>query len=146
LASTESIPDVASRQLVMFRLGDRTYGIELGVVREIIPHRAGTRVPGAPPYVVGLINVRGTIVTVIDLGMRLHGVSSSRPEGSFVLIGRGARVVGVAVDEVLDVTRVAQSNMEPPAPGTESVQAAARVGDAVVMVLNLEEIVSHVLI
>ena len=146
LASTETIPDVASRQLVMFRLGDRSYAIELGVVREIIPHRAGTRVPGAPSFVPGLINVRGTIVTVIDLGMRLHGASSSRPEGSIVLMERGSRVVGVAVDEVLDVVRVADSELEPPAPGTESVQAAARVGDAVVMVLNLEEIVSHVLL
>ncbi|HJU90094.1 MAG TPA: chemotaxis protein CheW [Gemmatimonadaceae bacterium] len=146
MASTETISDVPTRQLVMFRLGERPYAIQLSVVREIIPHRAGTRVPGAPSFVPGLINVRGTIITVVDLGMRLHGESSSRAEGSIVLIERGSRVVGMAVDEVLDVVRVAESELEPPAPGTESVQAAARVGGAVVMVLNLEEIVSHVLL
>jgi purine-binding chemotaxis protein CheW len=151
LASIDSIADVGTRQLVLFRLGPRTYGIELDTVREIIPQRAATRVPGAPDYVPGLINVRGTIVTVIDLGMRLHGESSNVAEGSIVLVDRGARVVGVAVDEVMDVARVPESALEPPPPGAERVRAAARLGEsaegnAVVMVLDLEGLVSNVLV
>lgn len=141
------------RQLVLFRLGRRTYSIELESVREIIPQRAATRMPGAPAFVPGLINVRGTIVTVIDLGMRLHGESSAASDGSIVLVERGVRVVGVAVDEVLDVASVPESAVEPPAPGAESVRAAARLGegageggDDVVMVLDLEGIVSNVLV
>jgi purine-binding chemotaxis protein CheW len=146
LASTISSAEASSRQLVIFRLGQRTYSVDLEQVREIIPHRAGTRVPGAPMHVTGLINVRGTIVTVIDLGMRLHGEPSSRADGSILLVDRGARAVGVAVDEVLDVAAVAETSFEAPTAGAESVRAAARVGDSVVMVLNLEEIVSHVLL
>ncbi len=151
MASIDSIAEVGTRQLVLFRLGQRTYGIELGSVREIIPQRVATRMPGAPAFVPGLINVRGTIVTVIDLGMRLHGASSSAADGSIVLVERGARVVGVAVDEVMDVVRVPESAMEPPAPGAEHVRAAARLGEeaegqAVVMVIDLEGIVSNVLV
>lgn len=151
MASIDSIADVGTRQLVLFRLGPRTYGIELDHVREIIPQRTATRVPGAPAFVPGLINVRGTIVTVIDLGMRLHGGSSTVADGSIVLVERGARVVGVAVDEVMDVARVPDSAMEPPPPGAECVRGAARLGEhaegeAVVMVLDLEGIVSNVLV
>src|SRR5688572_32361602 len=76
LASTVPTLDVPVRRLVLFRLGDRLYGIDLGAVREILPVRRATRVPGAPAYIAGLINVRGTIVTVLDLASRAGGNSS----------------------------------------------------------------------
>src|SRR5678815_3952238 len=72
LASTISVTETAVRQLVVFRLAGGSYGIELDAVREIIPFRRATRLPGAPAHVSGLVNVRGAIVTVIDLGAQLE--------------------------------------------------------------------------
>ncbi|HEU4641819.1 MAG TPA: chemotaxis protein CheW, partial [Gemmatimonadaceae bacterium] len=71
-------------------------------MREIIPFRRATRLPGAPPYVAGLMNVRGIIVTVLDIGVRLDATAPDRTTGSVMLIEHGTKVVGAAVDEVLD--------------------------------------------
>jgi hypothetical protein len=69
------------------------YGCDIGSVREIVPIRHATRLPGAPPYVRGLINLRGAIVTVIDLAARLAGTSAAM-EGSVVLATTAANTSG----------------------------------------------------
>ena len=133
----------------MFRLASRTYGIDLGVVREIIPCRSATRLPGAPPYVAGLINVRGAIITVVDLGARLDGESSARADGSIILVEQGARVVGLAVDEVLDVQRLAADRLEEQpddAAGAGAVRALGRLGEGVVIVIDVEALIKQVLL
>ena len=71
--------------------------------REIIPLRPTTRLPGAPPFVRGLINMRGTIVTVLDLGARLDPTSGPTRRGSILLVRHRDRVVGLVVDQVSDV-------------------------------------------
>ena len=101
LASTISITESALSQLVVFRLAGGTYGIELDAVREIVPFRGATRLPGAPSNVAGLVNVRGSIITVIDLGARSEDTASAREKSSVMLVQYGAKLVGVAVDEVL---------------------------------------------
>jgi len=65
-----------------------------------------TRLPGAPPFVRGLINMRGTIVTVLDLGQRLDPARQPIESGAIVLVRDGARLVGLVVDEVADVRLV----------------------------------------
>lgn len=128
------------------------YGVELGTVREIIPARRPTRLPGAGPYVSGLVNVRGTIVTVLDLAARL-AAAGERAEaqpgvGSIVLMEHGAKVVGVAVDEVLAVRRVAELEMETEAealvPGG-AVRAVGRLDGEVVALLDIHDIIAQVL-
>jgi purine-binding chemotaxis protein CheW len=106
-----------ARRLLLFAAGGRTYGSDIGVIREIVPFRRCTRLPGAPPYVCGLINLRGTLVTVVDLAARLAGDAAgnaaSRTSGSVVLVEYGAKVVGLAVDQVRDVQAVAEEELEP---------------------------------
>lgn len=150
MTSTASITDTNVRQLVVSRLANGTYGIELEAVREIIPFRGATRLPGAPPHVVGLVNVRGSIVTVIDLGALLEGTPSTRERSSVMLIEHGAKVVGAAVNEVLDVRRF--SDVEVDDNGTElaadaAVRAVGRLGDGggVITLLDIHGIISRVL-
>ena len=100
-------PRAAARTL-LFRVADRVYGCDIDAVREIVPYRRATRLPGAPPYVQGLINLRGTIVTVLDLGTRLDLGRAPVREGSIILATHGTRVVGVAVDEVMDVQAITE--------------------------------------
>ncbi|MEP6689637.1 MAG: chemotaxis protein CheW, partial [Gemmatimonadaceae bacterium] len=81
----------------------RRHAIALASAAEVLPARALTRYPGAPRSIAGLTNVRGTVVTVIDLGARLHEQSSNRPNGSILLVTYRGRPVGLAVDDVVDI-------------------------------------------
>ena len=144
---TES--DVA--RLLMFAAEGNRYGCKLEAVREILPFRAVTRLPGAPPYVVGLINLRGRLVTVVDLAVQLgnRDAGSVLPPGaSIVLLESGTRLVGVMVDEVRDVRPVSAGAVEPiqndgAAPGV--FRALARFADGTAVVLDTDALIAQVL-
>lgn len=109
-----------ARSLV-FRAGGRVYACDVAAVREVVPLDARarlTRLPGAPATVVGLLNVRGKIVTVFDCGALLHAASPhgrsahgaaasrSRSRGAHtmaLIVDCGARGVGLVVERVADV-------------------------------------------
>ena len=133
---------------MIFRLASRAYGIEVGAVREIIPFRGATRLPDAPHFVAGLINVRGTIVTVLDLGARLDGVSSARADGSVILVERGAKLVGALVDEVIDVRQLPEAELELAVSDVAGgvARAFGQSGDEVIALLDIGDIISQVLV
>ena len=113
LASSETILEsTTAARTLLFRVAGKMYGCDIDAVREIIPYRRATRLPGAPPFVQGLINLRGTIVTVLDLGTRLDAGRPPVRDGSIILATHGTRVVGVAVDEVMDVQGITEEHME----------------------------------
>ena len=131
------------------------YGCEIGAVREIVPFRRCARLPGAPAYVCGLINLRGTIVTVLDLGLRLGGAAVDRAEGSVILVEQGTRVVGLGVDEMKDVQRFAAEEIEAAdagagaeegGEGAAAVRGVARVGPNVVVLLDVGSIIKQALL
>jgi len=101
---------MTARKLLLFRSGGQVFAVEAGAVLEILPDTPPTRIPGAPAAVRGLVNVRGTLVTVVDAG-RAIGVGSALQSagGTLVLVERHSRPVGLAVDEVLDLVTVADS-------------------------------------
>jgi purine-binding chemotaxis protein CheW len=122
------------------------FGCGIDVVREIIPQRRATRLPGAPPSVQGLINLRGTIVTVLDLPRWLGLDRPAAPEGSIVLVDHGPRVAGLAVDEVLDVQLVALEDVG----GTlgdrhGAIRGMGRLGETVVILLDVTSLVGQAL-
>lgn len=136
------------RRLVLFRVGGRVHAVELGAVREVIPSRRTTRLPGAPAHVAGLINVRGTIVTVIDLAMRLAGRPADAA-GSTILVEHGTKLVGVAVDEVLEVRSFTADAIEPAGPasgGADAVVGTGHFGDSIVILLDVHALVGEVLL
>jgi purine-binding chemotaxis protein CheW len=90
-------------KVLMFSLAGHLHCAGLGSVREIIPLKPVTPLPGSPVQVCGLINLRGTIVTVLDATMSEYGVSSMAPTASILLVELGTRVAGVVVDEVHDI-------------------------------------------
>lgn len=79
-----------------------SYGISVEQTREVVRSLHITRVPGAPVEVLGIVNVRGAVVTVLDLAAILHEARAVT-HASIVLIEHGARLVGFAVDAVRDV-------------------------------------------
>jgi purine-binding chemotaxis protein CheW len=117
-------------------------------VREILPPPPATRLPGAPPYVRGLVNVRGTVVTVIDLVVRLYGHPAS-PDGPIMLIEHQNRVVGVAVDEVIEVQPLPEDGWQTPVgdllPGG-IVYAMGEIDSRTVLLLDIPGLLTNVLV
>ena len=147
--SSETMLDArTAARTLLFRVAERVYGCDIEAVREIIPYRRATRLPGAPPYVQGLINLRGTIVTVLDLGTRLDASRPPVREGSIILATHGARVVGVAVDEVMDVQAITEEHIATNAgdvpPGL--VRGLGHLNDGVVVLVDIHVLVTQVLL
>jgi purine-binding chemotaxis protein CheW len=90
--------------LAVARLNDEYIGIDLEVVREFAEVGAASRVPCCPPHVVGQVNLRGDIVTLVDIrGALQMPVAALREDGKLLVVQSGELLVGVPVDEVLDV-------------------------------------------
>jgi purine-binding chemotaxis protein CheW len=151
LASSETtvIDALAAARTLLFRVGERTYGCDIDAVREIIPYRRATRLPGAPAFVQGLTNLRGTIVTVLDLGVRLDPAREPVREGSIILAQHGTRTVGVAVDEVMDVQAMEEEPVDTGA-GVESrgglVRGLGHLGDDIVALIDIHLLITQVLL
>ena len=93
--------DLRPRVLVV-RVGDAEYGIPVEQVREVARADRVTRVPGATTLVRGIVNVRGVVVTVLELSVLL-GAPRAVTSSSIVLLEHGSRLIGLAVDAVRDV-------------------------------------------
>jgi purine-binding chemotaxis protein CheW len=98
-----AVPTFANVKVLLFTLAGRRHCASLGSVREVIPVQPATPLPGAPRHVRGIINVRGSIVTVLDAAMSEYGVAANDVTASVLLVERGTRVAGVVVDEVHDI-------------------------------------------
>jgi purine-binding chemotaxis protein CheW len=147
LASTETIGDSATGRTLLFRVGTTVYGCDIETVREILPYRHATRLPGAPTYVQGLINLRGTIVTVLDLGARLQPGRPAVTEGSIIMVEYGSRTVGVAVEEVMDVRVLAEEENAIPADQAEGiVRGVGHAESTVVVLLEVHTLIKQVLL
>ena len=100
-------------QLVTFRLADETYGINVMHVQEVLRITEIAPVPGAPDYVLGIINLRGNVVTVIDTRRRfgLMGVETD-DSSRIVIIEAENQVVGILVDSVAEVVELSHSEID----------------------------------
>ena len=146
-ATPTDAPAGPTLRLLLFAVAGTVYGCDIGAVREIVPIRHATRLPGAPGYVRGLINLRGAIVTVIDLAARLAGASAA-PEGSVVLAEHGNKQVGLAVDEVRDVQMLAPERFELASGDVARggiVRGLGHLDDGVVIVLDVPAVVRQVM-
>lgn len=101
-------------QLVVFRLGNEMFGIEIGAVKEIITWQPITRIPEAPAFVEGIINLRGQLIPITDLRKRLgFKAAVSEKQSRILVIEQDQQVVGLMVDAVSEVLRVPVDRIEP---------------------------------
>ncbi len=148
MASTETLPESrATARTLLFRVAGKVYGCDIEAVREIIPYRRATRLPGAPSFVQGLINLRGTIVTVLDLGTRLDPTRPAVRDGSIILATHGTRVVGIAVDEVMDVQAIDEEHVESHGGARDAlIRGLGHLEDGVVVLIDIHTLVTQVLL
>lgn len=104
--------ELTTSQLCTFRLGDLLFGVEVEYVQEVIRYQEMTAVPLAPRYIRGLINLRGQIVTAIDMRVRLGLPEATDSLPMNVVIRSGDGVVSLLVDEIGDVLQPDISTFE----------------------------------
>lgn len=103
----------ATLQLVTFRLGREEYGVDINSVQEIIRGGGITEVPGAPPHVSGVINLRGKIIPVVDLRRRFSRPEiEANEEQRIVVVELGEKRLGMLVDSVRQVIQFSTSLVE----------------------------------
>lgn len=109
---------------VTFMLDDETYGIDVMQVREVLRSQEISPVPGAPPYVLGIINLRGNVVAIIDTRSRFNlGPKEVDDSSRILILEAGENVVGFLVDSVREVVELKNSEIES-APDTGSGDSA----------------------
>ena len=108
VATGEPPPDeVVLERMALLVVGEHRFGVPIERIREIIPARPYTPLPGSGAHVCGLINLRGRIVTVVDLGARLGlAPAAATPEHSIVIVEHHGRLAGLAVEEVARIVDV----------------------------------------
>jgi purine-binding chemotaxis protein CheW len=146
----------ARAEHVVFEVEGRTWACDAADVREVLSAPHATRIPGAPAHVRGLVNVRGGVLTVVDLAMRL---ASKRPGGAdrrdadgdrtILLAHALGRRIGILVDDVHDVRSVEMALVDRPSgdfgPGG-IVRGVGRIGDDVVGVIDVAALVRETLV
>ena len=103
-----------SRELIAFRIGDQEFCVNIMSVREIRGWTPATALPHAPPFVMGVINLRGVVLPIVDLAGRL-GMKTTEPTPRHVIIVTQvkSRVIGLLVDAVSDILTVTDDNIQP---------------------------------
>jgi purine-binding chemotaxis protein CheW len=135
------------RQFLSFRLGQEEYGIEILKVQEIKGFTAVTPIPNTPPCIKGVMNLRGTVVPVMDLRAKFGMVESAYDKFTVIIVVTvGARVMGLVVDAVSDVLDVGQAQMEAvPDLGagidTAFLAGMAKAGEKLVLLLDLDRVI-----
>ena len=142
-------PQIPTRRLLVFELAGHAFACDMEAFREIVPPHTITRLPGAPDTVCGLINLRGTIVTVIDGGVTLARPAYKRAEGLILLVDYLERFVGIGVDDVRDIQDIpinqfaAVVDAEIPVAG--AVTGAVEIDGERVLVLDIRTVVHQVI-
>lgn len=135
-------------QWVTFKLGDETYGINVMQVQEVLRYSEIAPVPGAPDYVIGIVNLRGNVVTVIDTRTRFGLMPSEVTDNSrIVIIEADKQVVGILVDSVAEVVYLKSSEIDSaPNVGTEEsakfIQGVSNRDDELLILVDLNKLLT----
>lgn len=142
------ITESALQQVVVFRLGAQEFCVHIEAVKEIRPWTVATPLPHSPPFVVGVINLRGAVLPVVDLGMRL-GVEVNAPtdRNVIVIVWIRKQLYGLLVDGVCDILAVAETSFQP-APNVAGASADSIIaslvseGDRLLSFIALEQLLT----
>lgn len=139
-------------QFLTFSLAGESYGVDILRVQEIKGWVSVTRIPNTPKYLKGVLNLRGTIVPIIDMRIRFNLETIDYSSETVIIVlsvqaDSGDRVVGIVVDKVLDVLSV-KSEDKKPSPdfgiraNTEFIDGLATVDEEMVMLLDIDKMLT----
>ena len=142
-------PGGGVRQYLTFRLATEDYGVEILKVQEIRAYTSVTPLPNCPPWIKGVMNLRGAVIPVLDLRSKFGLPELADHRFSVVIVVRaGTKVWGVLADGVSDVQEIADADVDSPpdvgAPDPQRfVTGVARAASAVTILLDVDRLVRH---
>lgn len=140
--------DAELMQLVTFSIGEEEFGVDILKVQEIIRTMEITKVPRAPQFVEGVINLRGKVIPIIDLRKRFGLQTKDHDKHTrIIVIEISNMIVGFVVDSVSEVLRIPAGTVEPPPPvvaGLESeyISGVGKLEDRLLILLDLNRLLS----
>ncbi|HHW40623.1 MAG TPA: chemotaxis protein CheW [Syntrophomonadaceae bacterium] len=132
-----------ARKLVVFELAGELYGVDIFDVREIVGDTPVTRIPRAPDFLEGVVNLRGKLIPVIDLRKRFGFEEGEKTrETRIIIVDISGREAGLVVDSVREVATVEENSIEP-APAVTTINAAfieglAKMDDKLIIIIKLD--------
>jgi purine-binding chemotaxis protein CheW len=133
-------------QYVVFRIGSQEFAVDINMVKTIERVTAITRVPGAPEFVKGVINLRGDVIPVIDTRERLQLGHCQLSEESRVIIVRNDDIeVGMMVDSASEVVKIQKEDIDKHLDYTRNVEESlvegvGKIGERIVIILDMEKV------
>ena len=146
MADIAQRPDSEIQELVLFACGDLLCGLDIRQVQEINKNLAITRVRHAPSYVRGVLNLRGQLLTIVDLRSKLGLEPADIDADMRIVVAKGAEgIVGLLVDSVADIVEAPAEEMEPPPSNIDAVpglffRAIYKMDAGLAAVLNLGQV------
>lgn len=147
--SVKAVEHVREIQMVVFSLGSEEYGLPIEQTREIIRLIPITRLPMVPPYVEGVVNLRGEVTPIVNLQKKLYlPQTASTDDTRIVIVEAAGKRVGIIVDQVSEVLRIPENAIEPPPPDTVGIDAAfirgvGKVGERLLILLDVEAVLTR---
>jgi len=135
-------------QFVTFTLGDEEYGVDILKVQEIIGYKGFTKIPDVADYVKGVLNLRGTVVPVVDLRLKFKMPAKTYDKFTVIMIVVvDGRVMGIIVDAVSDVVNLGPNDIQPTPRiaakiKTEFIKGMGRKDDNFIILLDIEKVLS----
>ena len=136
------------KQLVIFRVGNEDFGIDISAVEGIVKLQEITKIPQAPSYMEGITNLRGAVLPVIDLSKRFgQSAQETTRETRIVVAFAGDTKLGMIVSAVSEVLTIDDSVIEPPPPlasgiSSEYIVGVAKIDHRLVILLDLSKVLS----
>ena len=133
-------------QLVVFKLGNEEYGVDITQVREIIKMKEITRIPNAPEFVEGVINLRGQITSVTDLRKRLGiGAHENNEQTRIIIVELDKSTIGMIVDSVSEVLRLSREDVDSTPSmaanvDTKYIRGVGKLKDRLLILLDLNKV------
>lgn len=135
-------------QIVNFTIGEVNYGVPVEQVREVRDMQTVTPVPGSPPFVEGVTNLRGQIITVMDLRKRLNLPEKGDASEKIIIIDLGKKAIGVVVDAVTEVSTIRgpdiEKNSEVTSTLDESILGVGKQGNHLTIILDIAKTITKV--
>lgn len=149
----ENTTEDQSNQFLTFRLGEETFALEIGKVREVLDFTTVTRVPNMPGYMCGVINLRGRVVPVVDLRTKFGLSELSEGEGTCIIISEirmegEETIAGALADSVQEVLDLEAEEIEsPPSLGnrlnTAFIRGIGKKGERFIIILDIDRVFSE---
>ena len=147
-SNTANLSEVGVREYLTFTLGAEEYGVDILKVQEIRGYDTVTKIPDAPDFIKGVINLRGAIVPIIDLRIKFNLASVVYNEFTvMIILNIARRIVGIVVDSVSDVTQLAPEQIKPTpefgtALDTSYITGLGALDDRMLILIDIERLMS----